>query len=151
MTRITLVLKFLGLSAFWGLVIGGAMGLIGGLLGGLYIALFVCVLGAITGILLGGLYGVVWGTITAVFFHSGTVESRYKLFGMIAAIAITFPCAFVLFSSSLNYYSAIGRVELWVILIPTTIATIAAGYASQRVSKWYLEQQRSQQSGDNPL
>jgi len=129
----------MGLNAFYGLVLGAPLGAIGGIIGGLYTAFLLGMLGAVTGILLGGFNGIVLDIVAVVFFYSRDTQTRYKFVALIVALAITFLSSFFWFSAIMTYYSATGSVELWAVLIPTTIATIAAGYASQRIARWYSD------------
>ncbi|MEO8394804.1 MAG: hypothetical protein ABI700_17550 [Chloroflexota bacterium] len=146
MTRVTLVLKFLGLTAFWGLVLGAGLGLVGGVLFGisslslgtvLYLVILFAPISAVYGTLLGG-SGIVLGIITTIFFYRPDQLTRYKFATLVILSVITFTAVFLWFALPLDYASnAVLNGLIYVIAI-AVIATLAAGYASQRIAKWYL-------------
>ena len=147
MTRFSLVFKFMGLTAFWGMVLGAGLGFVGAVLFGLtslslgtvlYSIILFAPISAVYGTLSGGISGIILGIITAVFYYRPDQLTRYKLAALVIISGITFIGVLLCFALPIDYTSntaAIGLIEVTGIAIA---AALAAAYASRRIAKWYL-------------
>lgn len=145
--RLTLPLRFLGLSAFWGFILGAGSGLVAGVLLSLpslslnsllYAGMFYLLYYAEVGVLIGAVAGVILGVITTIFYYDPQNLARYQTVALIVFALTAFFGSFFWFFAWANFYSETGGVQLGVVLIPTLVATLVLSYASRRVAKWYL-------------
>lgn len=147
MTRITLVLNFLGLSAFWGLVLGAGFGFVGGLIfslsslspGTILYALILAIpISAVYGTFIGGVGGIVLGIITATFSYHDDDLTYYKWVALPVLCVITFFSIFLWFALQIDYALSSAVNGLVFVFIVATIGAVEAGFASRRIAKWYL-------------
>ena len=147
MTRITLVLKFLGLSAFWGLVLGAGIGFVGGTVLGLpslslsiilYLIILFAPISALYGTFIGGIGGAALGVLTALFYYQPDKLKSHKWLTLIVLPGTTFLSLFLPFALQIDYTDATAAMSLIYVLVIAVIGSGSAVYASQRIARWYL-------------
>src|SRR5687767_8789129 len=101
MSRLPLVLKFVGLGMAWGISLGAIVGAVvifvffGFQLSGAFAGF---VIGAVSGVILGFFNGLAMGLVTLRWFHSPNPHPRYVPVMMTLTMVLTFIGASALFS-----------------------------------------------------
>ncbi len=139
MTQLYLVINFMSRFVIYGFFFGLGLGFISGvLLSGIFGGILIGLLGVICGILFGGTDGAFLGIITIVLDSDKRRVDNFKFVAFISTILMTFLISWFGFGVVFNLYSVTGRVETWAVLVPSVIATAAAGYASLCIAEWHL-------------
>ncbi len=148
MERIDIGFRYFGLFAFWCFVLGIGIGIAGAVVLGIFSLSLVAMLfmlqltiSALTVplVLFGGISALLLGFVTVVLYWNQVHRPAYQILGLILTGVITFFGTLFWDLSLGNLYSAIGRIELWVAIVPAIVVALTALYANHRVTKWYLE------------
>jgi len=145
----SVLIGFTGLSTWWGARLGLLLGFTCGLPALVYGIAFI-LLAIMGGAIVGAINGIVLGIITLLLRNFSYNPSQYRNIMLIATIITTFGMSFMLFSSIGKFYSGMGRVDLVVVLLPSVLVTIAAGYQSQKLAAWYLQHEYSKKKKRYP-
>jgi hypothetical protein len=145
MQRTRLLLSFLGLGSFYGLIYGSLLGVVHYLvvfhLAISFYILYFFALGAFCGSLLGGFNGLILGIITILTqtkAHQGHVAtSRYRAALLVASIIATLISSYIIFSAIFSAYSVVKENLNPAILLAMLMAIVASAYESQVLARWY--------------
>ncbi len=94
--------------------------------------------GMLGGIVLGIINGVTLSFLTFKHYNSTNSETQYRRSMLITSIIITFVGGFIIYYNVLYPFARTLLGTVYLTLPAAIIATLAAGYASQRISNWYL-------------
>lgn len=136
MRRIKLLLNFIGLNTYLGVVVGAILSIPYYLIFAQFslsvFMMYTMLFGAMIGGLVGGVNGLALGVITLGFFQNVYSRERYRITTVILSILLTAILAFVLIYSTLEFYSVTRDAQnlLFPSLTATFIATLGSGYVS---------------------
>jgi hypothetical protein len=150
MRRVRLLLQFMGLGSFYGLLAGPVLGLV------YYLVVFqfsmsldliyFIALGVFCGSLLGGINGSILGIATVIIQAKLTGDqmdaARYRQVLLSCSIIATLVSSYLLFNAVQASYAVVNNNERLnpVILWAMLLAISASVYESRVISRWYLNQ-----------
>lgn len=143
MNKTGLFLRFIGRSITLGLISGAVVGtgnyLILFLIPSIYLLVYL-ICGALLGGFIGAFNGLVLGALSLTRYYEGIDETGYRNAMFLNSVTITCIFTGVFFHLVFSFYSATGQYNMLLLVMAVVLAAVASVWASNNLSRWYLEQ-----------
>jgi eukaryotic-like serine/threonine-protein kinase len=137
MRRFILFFSIVAGSSLWGFGLGALSGAMSSVFPSVF-TLFFAVIGALLGLLVGVTGGTVIGVITPIFFYPTPDKSLYRFTIICIGIVLAFSATYLTAVAVATHYSVTGETNPLAGILPAALASVAAGYATNRGANWYF-------------
>lgn len=163
MNWLSILTGFTGLGSWWGMWLDMAVGLVSTFpvlalmqvaVPSIPAAVALCIglafAGSVCGVFIGSISGAGLAFITLLLRRFFYTTLQYRALMLVNTLIATFVMSFYLVASMTGFYGGNRRVDLLTVMIPVTIATLAACYYSQKLADWYLQNERGRKKKRSP-